>query len=92
VQGKTEPVGVYEIMDFYTKDTFPNLRETLDLYKGGLEQYREGRFESAIGAFKQALEQNPKDKLSQIYIDRCNHYLETPPGADWDGVWRLTSK
>lgn len=92
VQGKTQPVAVYEVMDFYSKDSFPNLRETLDHYKSGLEQYRDARFESAISAFNKALEQNPKDKLSQLYIDRCQHYMATPPGPNWDGVWTMTSK
>jgi len=92
VQGKTEPVAVFEILDFYSKETFPNLRETLEKYRSGLDQYREAKFESAMGAFKQALEHNPKDKLSQLYIERCQHYRDSPPGADWDGIWRLSSK
>lgn len=92
VQGKTQPVSVYEVMDFYNKDTFPNLRETLDHYKSGLEQYREAKFESAILAFKQALEHNENDKLSKLYIERCNHYIKSPPGPNWDGVWALSSK
>ena len=27
VKGKTEPVGVYEILDYHTDDTFPNLMD-----------------------------------------------------------------
>ena len=33
-----------------------------------------------------------KTNPSRIYIPRCEHYLENPPGEDWDGVWTLTSK
>jgi len=25
-----------------------------------------------------------------MYIERCRHYRETPPPADWGGVWTLT--
>ena len=31
------------------------------------------------------------DKLSQIYIDRCEHLKANPP-EDWKGVWVMTSK
>ena len=33
-----------------------------------------------------------KTNPSRIYIPRCEHYQENPPGEDWDGVWTLTSK
>ncbi len=92
VKGKTEPVGVHEVLDFYDNDTFPNLRETLDCYKAGLEQYREAKFESATSNFNEALGHNPNDKLSKLYIERCEHYIANPPGPEWDGVWTLTSK
>ena len=51
----------------------------------------------AIEAFKasDALEDmfgGRKTNPSRIYIPRCEHYLDNPPGDDWDGVWTLTSK
>jgi adenylate cyclase len=42
--------------------------------------------------FKVALGLHPKDKLSQLYVERCAHYLAQPPGDGWDGVWTLASK
>ncbi len=92
VKGKTQPVGIFEVLDFYHAETFPNMRETLDAYKSGLEQYRAARFEPAMRDFKEALGLHPKDKLSKLYVERCAHYLEQPPGDDWDGVWTLASK
>jgi len=32
------------------------------------------------------------DKLTDIYIDRCNAFLETPAPDDWDGIIRLQEK
>jgi adenylate cyclase len=92
VKGKTEPVGVYEVLDYYTEETFPNLMEVLNQFKGGLERYRAGAWDEAIGAFEKGLALNPADKLSQIYIDRCELLKSDPPGGDWDGVWVMTSK
>jgi adenylate cyclase len=32
------------------------------------------------------------DKLIEIYLERCEVFLKTPPPADWDGVYHLTEK
>ena len=42
VKGKTAPVGVYEILDYHTEDTFPHMMEVLNHFKHGREQYRQG--------------------------------------------------
>jgi adenylate cyclase len=33
VKGKTEPVSVYEILDFHTDESFPNLPEVVGHFK-----------------------------------------------------------
>jgi len=92
VKGKSEPIGVYEVLDFHNDDTFPNLMEAVNHFKSGLTRYRKGNWDKAIGAFNETLALNPHDRLSKIYIERC-HYLKThPPGDDWNGVWVMTSK
>ena len=92
VKGKTEPVGVYEVLDYHTEETFPHLRETVNHFHGGLAQYRKGDFDKAIKNFSEALKLHPGDKLSQTYIDRC-HYLQAHPvEGQWDGVWVMKSK
>ncbi len=92
VKGKTEPVGVHEVLDFHTEDTFPNLMDMLNYFKDGVTKYRKRNWEKAIGAFQEALRLNERDRISQIYIDRCQHYLENPPPEEWTGVWTMTSK
>ncbi len=92
VKGKTEPVSIYEILDYHTEQTFPNMMELLNHFKHGLVQYRKGDWDKAITAFKEALDLNPEDKLSKLYIDRCGHLKKQPPKEDWNGVWVLTSK
>ena len=92
VKGKTEPVRIYEILDFHDRATFPNLMEALNHFKSGLEWYREGKWEKAIGFFEQTLNQNENDKLSRIYIDRCKHLQQHPQEGVWNGVWVMTSK
>jgi adenylate cyclase len=91
VKGKTEPVSVYEVLDFHNDETFPNLMEVVNHFKEGRKQYKSGNWDKAIRSFNDALTLNSQDKLSQIYIDRCE-VLKADPPPDWKGVWVMTSK
>ena len=92
VKGKTQPVGVYEVLDFHTAETFPNLAEALGHFREGLAQYRAQRWDAAIATFETALGLNENDQVPKMYIARCEQMRETPPGDGWDGVWTMTSK
>ena len=92
VKGKTEPIGVYEVLDFHTEETFPHLPEVIGLFRGGLGYYRKGEFDRAIKQFQEALALHPGDKLSSTYIERCEYLKTHPPEGPWDGVWVMKSK
>lgn len=92
VKGKTEPVGVFEVLDYHTEETFPNLMDTVSYFNEGRNLYRKGAWDKAIEAFKEALSLNPMDKLSQTYIERCSLLKEKPPEGQWNGIWVMTSK
>ena len=91
VIGKSEPVGVYEVLDYHTDETFPNLMDVVNHFQEGRKHYRAGSWDRAIRSFEKCLKAHAHDKLSKVYIERCEH-LRTEPPSDWDGVWRLTSK
>ena len=67
----------------------------------GLDCYKKQEWDEAIAHFEISVEleherfpdqKGVKPNPSQIYIDRSNAFKENPPGADWDGVFTLTSK
>ncbi|MDX9863125.1 MAG: adenylate/guanylate cyclase domain-containing protein, partial [Rhodospirillales bacterium] len=91
VKGKTEPVRIYEVLDYHTDDSFPNLMETVSQFREGRKHYRAGNWKNAIKSFNEALALNPGDRLSRIYVERCEHLHAAPPD-DWRGVWVMTSK
>lgn len=91
VKGKTQPVVIYEILDYHTDESFPNLQDTLNQFRAGLKHYRDGNWDKAIGGFKEALNANPDDKLSHTYIERCELLKANPP-QNWDGVFVMKSK
>jgi len=69
----------------------------LPLFHDALELYKNQEWDQALTAFESAekLEESfsgRKTNPSQVYMDRCIHLKQNPPGEDWDGVWTLTSK
>ena len=92
VKGKTEPVGVYEVLDYHNEDSFPNLMDVVNYFNEGMRKYRAGKWDDAITKFQEALARNPSDKLAQTYVDRCLHLKEHPPGDEWNGVWVMKTK
>ena len=92
VKGKTQPVAIYEILDYHTEESYPNLTDALRHFKAGLQKYRQRKWDDAKGEFSEVLEINGHDKAAQLYVDRCEHFLREPPGADWNGVWVMESK
>ena len=92
VKGKTKPVSIFEVLDYYTDEAFPNLMEVVGHFNEGVGHYRKQEWDGARLSFGKALEANPDDGLSQIYLDRVDHMIANPPGDDWDGVWVMTSK
>jgi adenylate cyclase len=96
VMGKSEPAQVFELIA--EKGKMPDgYDQLLDAYHDALALYRNQEWEKAIDAFKAS------DKLedmfpgrntnpSRVYIPRCEHYRDNPPGDNWDGSWALTKK
>lgn len=67
-------------------------KELLRHYNMGLESYKKRKWDDAISAFEKALEIDPKDGPSDLYLKRSKKYKETPPPEDWDGVFIMTTK
>ena len=92
VKGKTQPVRIFELLDYHTEESFPNLMNVLASFRDGINEFRAQRWSNAEDAFKTCLEYNAGDALSATYIDRCTYMAENPPGDDWDGRWVMTEK
>ena len=92
VKGKTEPVGVYEVLDFHDDKSYPNLVEALGVFNDGYRSWNEAKWDQAIKLFKDVKKINPNDKSAQLYLDRCDHMKKNPPKGEWDGVWVMTTK
>lgn len=92
VKGKTEPVSIFEVLDFHDDETFPARMDVVGHFLEGLNHYRATNFDEAIKSFTAALAANAADVPSKLYIDRCNLFKENPPPAGWSGEWVMTEK
>ncbi len=91
VKGKTQPVAIYEVLDYHDESSFPNLMDAVNQFREGIHKYRAGKWSEATNSFNKVLELHPEDKLSEIYIHRCKT-LQADPPAQWDGVWVMEGK
>jgi len=99
VKGKKEPIEIWQIHDsedsedplFYTNKK--ELLEEVDYYHKAIELYKAAKFEDALAIFKEINERENKAnlKIYDIYIERCEHYIEFPP-KDFNGVFVHTTK
>jgi adenylate cyclase len=92
VKGKTKPVAIYELLDYHTEESYPNMIDAMQLFKAALVKFRQQKWQEATKSFEQVLELNSNDKAAKLYIERCAHFAANPPGDDWDGVWVMESK
>ncbi len=92
VKGKTQPVKVFEILDYHDEDSFRNLMDVVNHFNDGMNAYQAANWDKAIERFNQCLKFNPEDHLSQSYVERCEALKADPPKGEWDGVWVMKTK
>jgi len=87
VVGRRQPVSVYEVIGD---------RVGLDASAAGkLESFERARRAFEARAWEAAAESFAAlegDGASRLYIERCRLFAESPPPADWDGVFDLKQK
>jgi adenylate cyclase len=91
VVGKTEPIGIFELLGM--KGTLPQkVYDALEHYNKGLEHFNERQWKRAMSSFQDALKILPDDGPSKTYISRCEEFMKKPPSQKWDGVYTMKSK
>lgn len=91
VKGREEPITIYEPMGIEA-DISSEIIESSQLLSNALELFRKQQWDQAYGLFSQLDNQFPDTLLYQVYIDRIQFYLESPPGLNWDGVFAHSLK
>lgn len=91
VQGKTEPVPIYELVadkgDITSLDA-----EFLHLFSRAVAAYRNRQWDIAKAKFSKLLDNKPGDRACQIFVERCEEYKLKPPPDDWAGEYAHAKK
>lgn len=91
VKGKTKGVRVYELLS--KKDKLDVLKKkVVNAYNIGMNFYKARKWDDGILSFQAALKIDPEDGPSKTYLKRCQVFKESPPPADWDGVFVMKTK
>jgi adenylate cyclase len=92
VQGKKNPVDIYEALDSYPKGVIRDVPALMQAFEEALIAYKNQEWELALQGFQASLAVHPTDRVSQVYRSRCEIFAANPPPEDWDGVWVMTHK
>jgi adenylate cyclase len=105
VKGKSEPIEIWQIID-YNRDeeeektahklydvTRDQLDKELELYHKAIKLYKDAKFTQALQIFKDinSWDNKTNKNIYDIYIERCEHYVEQPP-ENFTGVFIHTTK
>ncbi len=90
VKGKKKPVRIYELLGRI--EAYDHHRDLIERFGRGLEEYRGGQWESAIGVFRELRRDYPEDGPSAVFLERCRDYIAEPPQGIWDGVHVMETK
>ncbi len=88
VKGKTHAIRVYAPLPFANAEASATARLVCEATAHGFELYQQRRWLEARAVY----ESLPADRLCELFIARCHAYELTPPAADWDGAYTLSSK
>ena len=89
VKGKEKPVTIFTA---YTLEQAKKREEELRIYSKAHDLYLGMRFDKAKEVFQELREKFEEPVLYDMYIERCAHLQEEPPGDGWDGVFTHKSK
>ena len=90
VKGKETPVAIYEPLG--GKAGLDELvRQGAADFELAFARYQSQDWEAAESALRALNARTPRT-LYDIYLERIAHFRETPPPADWDGVFVYTTK
>jgi adenylate cyclase len=90
VKGKVHPVTIYEPLGMKDEVDIAALKRKQD-FEQACASFLLYDFDTAEDTLRKANKRHPS-KLYEVYLDRIAHFRESPPPADWDGVFTFTSK
>ena len=92
VKGKSKPVKIYEVISSRQNEVDEKTKEVVNYYCMGLERYKNRDWSAAANFFERALQINPDDYPSEMYLERSKIFEIEPPSEEWNGVFVMQTK
>lgn len=89
VVGKKKGVKIYEPLDTRKGDAIDKI---VSLSNDGFNHYLKRDWPAAIKCYFEILSLKPDDKVSKIFLSRCEWYKGAEPPMDWDGTYTMLKK
>jgi adenylate cyclase len=91
VVGVNTPMRLYELLGLKAGADNKDLDRAAG-WESAITLLERKNYLEAKKLFSSIAESNTDDRTAALYAERCENYLRTPPGDDWDGVHNLTQK
>ena len=94
VKGKKQGVNIYTVIGTNREMEFLNYAPFREMHNMMLDDYRSKNFTRAMLSCEKLMTSfnGQMKNYYSMMIERCEDYIKNPPPADWDGVYRATSK
>jgi adenylate cyclase len=90
VYGRAGGLAIYELIGVAEDGAKPP--SWIALYESGLAAYRGRHFTDAIDLFQRVLVVCATDRPARVMIERCNEFIRSPPGDDWEATNAMKAK
>jgi len=90
VKGKETPVAIYQPLG-RKEELSDQAQKIARIFEAAFERYQARDWDKAMKMLIELKAAAPC-ALCDIYLERIAHFRETPPPADWDGVFVYTTK
>lgn len=94
VKGKKEPIKIYSVPGIADDpEEEQDLNRKICRYtEAAFNKYLGREFEESCRMYTELLNFLKKDRISEIFIARCQQYIKAPPPEEWDGVFKMKTK
>ncbi|MFA4906621.1 MAG: adenylate/guanylate cyclase domain-containing protein [Candidatus Margulisiibacteriota bacterium] len=92
VKGKREGTAIYELAGRKEEGPPDAAAQLCREFARGFEAYLARDWDGALEIFGNLWEKFPADAPTELFLSRCRHYRDNPPGPDWQGIEYLESK
>ena len=90
LRGINRSMRIYDVVGLRSEPISKEKQQLIEHYHKGREYYLNRKFHQAMNEFATILEElDSNDKAAELYLDRCQHFLQQPPPKEWDGIWTL---